>query len=472
MKLRDVEQLKKLLGIETTIIIDGQNDEKVYGNQDFPAYLIVRKANDSSIDPTDLEDNRVFADDLRIQNPSDVVLAAESWFVIPLYPNIREARYLTALDSETLRLEAEPLFTVDTPIVGDRVNLWIDYPMEEANNVIRPNTEYIAEASFTCGFSSQFDTYRIKSLVNDLETIQKIRINHGNTIRNNMFRSLGKKRYDELKKIYGENYLDALMKEHDRIKKENSSDAVIKAMTLKRFKGTPLITDFTLYARLDIYATFCESEKTVVNALKAEVHKHPYWDGFMKGIKGLGEITAAHLIAKLNPYKARHPSSYIRMCGLDVRYNQESGRYEGTNKKHKRKIVYLNKNGDVQVTETLGYDVKLKAKLMGVLFKSFMMTGDNYYKAKYYEFKNYYANRPDLKERWDNKVKGDSSSAHKMAARKVMTMFVRDYWFLTREAEGLPFNGGDYAYAKLGITHEYDKESPIAHLNIRFAPNE
>lgn len=472
MILREIERIKLILKEEVTNILDARDENIVYTPQDFPSYMIVRRNGPitKKVDMSDLNSNLVFANDLNLQLSVNTLLCDDGWFIIPLAPNLTEGRYIKVVDKETLILEDEPIFVTQKPIVNDKINQWIDYPMNIANTILLEETKYIAQAAFSCGVYSKTDSYTIRVILNNLEVVQKVRISMGNTIRNSMFRQLGKKRFDELKKQHGE-YLNALMEEYNRLKKGFvNKEGKMLTLTKKKFVGTSLIPTFMVYRMLSSYDNILRSEKELVSALKDAVHEHKYWIHHAEGIKGLGEIITAHLIANLDPYKARHPSAFIRYCGMDVQYNEETGRYEGTNKKHTREIPYLDINGEVSVTKTLGYNVKLKAKIMGVLFSSFLKNKDCYYRKIYDDSKYYYSNRSDLKKRWEEKKKGDSSSAHKMAARKAMSYFLRDWWMLCRECEGLPLNGGDYAFAKLGITHKYDVESPIAHLDINFKP--
>ena len=56
----------------------------------------------------------------------------------------------------------------------------------------------------------------------------------------------------------------------------------------------------------------------MTKTLDTYVKAHPMWDNFFKDIKGCGTLMSAVCIAYLDPFKARHVSSFYRYAGLDT----------------------------------------------------------------------------------------------------------------------------------------------------------
>ena len=197
-----------------------------------------------------------------------------------------------------------------------------------------------------------------------------------------------------------------------------------------------------------------ETEKLITDLLKKAVEKEPLYTEYLKGIPGCGPITSAYLMASLNTYRTRHPSAYVRYCGLDVRPDPKNPeKMIGTNKSTTRQSVYINKNGEADVNNSLGYNPLLKSRILGILVPGFLKVKDSTYADIYYNTKAYYSNRPDLQEAFKGKT---GKSAHKMAMRKVAYYFIVDYWLAERRLKGLPLNGGTYE-EKLGLIHRYNR---------------
>ena len=112
--------------------------------------------------------------------------------------------------------------------------------------------------------------------------------------------------------------------------------------------------------------------------------------------------------------------------------------------------TYLSKEGKIKTKYCLGYNTELKARLLGVLFQSFLYSPGCGYDKIYRDYKDQLQRRPDLVERVKN---GEKPPFHAMARRRTMQIFLEDLWLAWRQLEGLPINGGTYAEGKLNKFH-------------------
>ena len=78
------------------------------------------------------------------------------------------------------------------------------------------------------------------------------------------------------------------------------------------------IRDVSDYNLVDAYMMLTLSEEKLLKVLKPFVEAHPMWEAFFESIKGCGVLMSAVCIAYLDPYRAKHVSSFYRYCGLDV----------------------------------------------------------------------------------------------------------------------------------------------------------
>ena len=116
--------------------------------------------------------------------------------------------------------------------------------------------------------------------------------------------------------------------------------------------------------------------------------------------------------------------------------------------------VYLDKDGNVQMRKSIGYNDFLHTKLLGVLGDSFVKRSGSKYRKVYDDYKNRYQNRAD----WKND-KGEVSAmrCHRAAIRQAIKAFLRDLWVEWRTYEGYTIPES-YAEAHLGMApHGYNE---------------
>ena len=470
MNIKETVKIYKMIMKSNTSIIDhddtGLEIEKTQADYDtFAVFRILGKS--YNFNENEREKLVHFGGLLKIN--TEGILNGD-FFVVPLKEGMTSFKYLKVKDGETLEIGDE-IFKLPTSILkAENKSAWMDYPCA----IFQTAFDMIGMFNVVCeaGFNASInENNKLKTLVDFFEIMKKNRIKLGNTIVNNVFLELGKTKFDALKEEYNvtKDVTAWLVSEYKKLNKEiidKMKEKNPKRVTFnideKNFKkfgdeiGNKIIPDYFIFKFLEIYSQLDKVENDVQTFIKNEVHKERIWSEYLEGVPGCGELSAAYLIATLNPYKARHASSYVRYCGLDVRPDPKNeGKYAGTNKTFTRPSVYINSAGEADVCETLGYNPLIKSRIIGILVPCFLKARNSAYAAIYYNTKYYYANRPDLKELFESGKTG--RSAHKMAMRKVASMFIEDYWIADRRLHGLPLNNGRYAEAKLGIIHNYNR---------------
>jgi len=188
-------------------------------------------------------------------------------------------------------------------------------------------------------------------------------------------------------------------------------------------------------------------EETIQREIAREVKKHPLWDAFLKHVKGCGETMAAVLITEIDIHKADTVSKIWQYAGL----NPGLVRGKVVNVKGKIKATTDLIRGDKKTKGYIcPYNQFLKAKLLGVLGKGFLMASS--------EYRAFYDNmRTRLESRdWGNpsdnpsdKSRPKAGHQHNAALRYMVKMFLIDLYVAWRTLEGLPIRK-PYAVEYLG----------------------
>lgn len=140
-----------------------------------------------------------------------------------------------------------------------------------------------------------------------------------------------------------------------------------------------------------------------------------------------------------------------------VEYVNQDGEVVPTIKKHARGkqdtvlSTYLTGDGKVATKRSLGYNAKLKARILEVMFDSMTKAKNPYYYGEIYL--NY---KRRLEERYRSMGMDTSRlkmKIHRMARRVAVQVFIEELWMHAREMLGYPLNGGTYYEAKLKGTH-------------------
>lgn len=168
---------------------------------------------------------------------------------------------------------------------------------------------------------------QIRTLVSTLYDMQKLRISAGNRLTSLFYKRFGvdmsEVNEDKEQNEKADKILNVLRKEYERITDgmAENHNSVRKQISLlvgdkeQPLKGVLDVSDFNI---IHSYMMLLESEEGMTKTLDSYVKSHPMWDAFFRDIKGCGTLMSAVCIAYLDPYKARHVSSFYRYAGLDT----------------------------------------------------------------------------------------------------------------------------------------------------------
>ena len=204
-----------------------------------------------------------------------------------------------------------------------------------------------------------------------------------------------------------------------------------------------------------------EQEAIVEKALKKALKRWPVYTEYLKGVKGVGPIMAATIIASIDIEKATTVSKIWQFAGMNP------GQVRGLKREDHDDGTF-----DLIPTDTMvrgdrkakgfvcPYNAKLKTALLGVLADGFIKAQAPYCMDYYYPRKTQLENsdRPVLERCGNGKEKTvawkDATPMHRhMAARRYMVkMFLIDLHKVWREIEGLAVRP-PYSVEKLGHVH-------------------
>ena len=166
---------------------------------------------------------------------------------------------------------------------------------------------------------------QIRCLISNVYDLQKLRISAGNRITTSFYISLGIKPSEKLDSAGEDNkkFIDQLKAEYKKITdgvvaEKMSVNKSIKVLNKKEDTALSYIRNDVDYNLVDSYMKLVESEEAAIKVLDKHVKEHPMWKEFFEPIKGCGTLMSAVCLAYLDPYKARHVSSFYRYCGLDT----------------------------------------------------------------------------------------------------------------------------------------------------------
>lgn len=204
------------------------------------------------------------------------------------------------------------------------------------------------------------------------------------------------------------------------------------------------------YLLMQSYVNLLSNEEDAAKLVDNVVKQHPMWNGFFKDVKGVGTTIAGRVLAKLDIHSARHVSSFWSYCGVGTVVDENGERVAATRKVTVMK-EYVDKHGEVREKKSITYNPKMQALICYNMVGSIIRTGQGSKYAKcYYDYKNRYNNREDLKEISNLRL-------HRMAVRQVAKSVLRDLWVTWRTYEGYTISA-PYEVEYLGrAEHEYNE---------------
>lgn len=192
------------------------------------------------------------------------------------------------------------------------------------------------------------------------------------------------------------------------------------------------------YNMAEQYVALLNQEQQISKFISKLVKEHPMWDRFFESVDGCGPLMAAVCISYLDIHKARYVSSFWSYAGVGTRAADDPDAPRvAMSRKALVDAVYLDKDGNVQMRKSIGYNDFLHTKLLGVLGDSFVKRSGSEYRKVYDDYKNRYQNRA--------------------AIRQAIKAFLRDLWIEWRTYEGYTIPES-YAEAHLGMApHGYNE---------------
>ena len=213
-------------------------------------------------------------------------------------------------------------------------------------------------------------------------------------------------------------------------------------------KKNGLIKDILIWSHVEDLVNYTNREAHYANLVNAEVEKHPVYIHFLSKVPYCGTMMSAICLSSFDITKARHVSSFWKYAGLDTVVDPETGERVGrTNKKSlMEEVEYVDSNGEIQKRKTLGYNPKLKSKLLGVLADMFLK-----YNVYYRSFYDTYRRRLEIRKSMGEDL--SPARIHRMAIRYMMKIFVQDLWVNWREIEGYPVEPSYFEVYLAGRPH-------------------
>lgn len=235
---------------------------------------------------------------------------------------------------------------------------------------------------------------------------------------------------------------------------ETANRLELKADGSRQDKDNVLLNDDSVMIMVDVLQDMQDSEEKLKKHISKIVHHHSLWTGFLKHVKGCGELMAAVIISEIDIEKATTVSKIWQYAGMNpkaVKGTKGSGsKKDGTFELVKTDDLV---RGDRLTPGYLSpYNSFLKTKLLGVLGSSFIKCNSPY--RKYYD---------DMKTRLENsdrQISGKGKSwsettkmhRHNAANRYMVKMFLKDLYVAWRTVEGLPVRPS-YQEEYLGHRH-------------------
>lgn len=114
-------------------------------------------------------------------------------------------------------------------------------------------------------------------------------------------------------------------------------------LSARQFQPNDMFRSYAEYVAAHQFLVLYQFEVRQMAQLRPILSGIPIWEEFLSKVRGLGPMTSAALIASLNPYRARHASSFHAYLGLDV---GPDGRGKGIRKTHMEERWFLKPSDD------------------------------------------------------------------------------------------------------------------------------
>lgn len=239
--------------------------------------------------------------------------------------------------------------------------------------------------------------------------------------------------------------------------KKNGEDQIVPDNQADGYRMDVGVREYLMDLRNELQKSMDETEKRI----KTELKKFPVYTEYLVGVKGVGPLMSAVIIAEYDIEKATTVSKMWRYTGLDpsetrgvkVVKTTKPKTYEPKDGEVIRKFddhVWVRTNTMVRADRlTPGFrcpfNKDLRTKMVGVLGSQFIKAKAPYATEFYYPHKL----RLEQEHGWEDESKGHR---HRAAIRYMIKMFLADLYAAWRELEGLPVRK-PYQEEYLGHTH-------------------
>jgi hypothetical protein len=303
--------------------------------------------------------------------------------------------------------------------------------------------------------TTEDEVEQLRAFYRGVEDLTDIRIQSGQRILSCFKHKLGVSPGEDEEKIA--NKLKAIEDNYNLL-----TDGVVKLTQASfakaiRAKATSVvyIDSFSEALMVSTYLNIKAEEELAVKRLSKLLESIPIWNEYLVHIKGCGPKMGAAIISGLNIEAARYPSSFWKYLGLDVTVDPSTG--EKIGRRNWTRLMgeaeFLDSKGSVTKASNLGYNAKLKSKLLYVMGGCMLKTNGYYSQECYAPYKNRLENREDLKDVIDEKGKVTTSNKgrrHAMALRYMVKIMLLDLHIHWSELVGKEVPA-TYGVAKLGM---------------------
>ena len=278
----------------------------------------------------------------------------------------------------------------------------------------------------------------LRAIVRGAYDIQKLRIQMGNRIAGNFKVKLGQApgtSEDDMDEV-GKKLLKQIREAYAKI-----TEGCAKLPSVRRFKGSGVISSYTELVLVAAYIDLETSEAEHFKRIAKVIETHKLWDAFLKDVKGCGAAMAGVILSEIDISKAKYASSLWKYAGLDV---ADDGAGRSRRQEHLVEYDYKAKDGTIKKRKGITFNPFLKTKLVGVL-GGCLLKANGAYSTIYRDYKN----RLENHTRYSTTTK---AHRHNMAIRYMIKMFLVDLYVEWRALEYLPVHA-PYSEAKLGYKH-------------------
>ena len=229
-------------------------------------------------------------------------------------------------------------------------------------------------------------------------------------------------------------YASYLAVEDDKVATEKQFDKTMDQMDPRLGEHIEYVKTYSAFRLIGMYKKFRFIEEDFLVALTVLLREFPIYTEYLAYVTGCGPKLSACIISELDIKKARYASSFVRYCGIDtfVEKDKETGeevvRGRCRSKTAMVEKTITKKDGETKTFKALGYNAKLKSKLLFVLVGGMIKAG-GYYKQEVYDN---YRNRLDNMAQHDQKTK---MHKHRMAARYTLKIFLSELFEFWKELE-------------------------------------